>query len=114
MAFSALFLAALLAFPTSILAEPKVLGLDFDKREVFAQDQPLRKRASDSATVYNAQGSLLYLVNVTVGTPGQKLMCYALDTLDGRPARGVTAEEFLRKKGRCGMSWVGIASWELV
>ncbi|KAL1861423.1 hypothetical protein VTK73DRAFT_7115 [Phialemonium thermophilum] len=49
-----------------------------------------------------------------LGAPGQKISLFALDTLDGQPARGVTKEEFLRKKGRCGMSWIGIAAWELV
>lgn len=49
-----------------------------------------------------------------LGAPGQKISLYGLDTLDGRPARGVSKEEFLRKKGRCGMSWVGVAAWDLV
>jgi hypothetical protein len=49
-----------------------------------------------------------------LGAPGQKVSLFGLDTLDGRSARGVGKEEFLRKKGRCGMSWVGIAAWELV
>lgn len=49
-----------------------------------------------------------------LGAPGQQISLYGLDTLDGKPARGVTKEEFLRKKGKCGMSWVGIAAWELV
>ena len=49
-----------------------------------------------------------------LGAPGQKISLYGLETLDGQPARGVTKEEFLRKKGKCGMSWVGVAAWELV
>ncbi len=49
-----------------------------------------------------------------LGAPGQTIHCYALDTLDGRPARGVSKELFLSKKGRCGMSWVSLASWDLV
>jgi hypothetical protein len=49
-----------------------------------------------------------------LGAPGQSISLFGLDTLDGRPARGVSKEEFLSKKGRCGMSWVGVAMWELV
>jgi hypothetical protein len=71
---------AALALPTSILASPKVLGLEFSKQELWGGQEPgLRRRASDNTQVYNAQASLLYLVNVTVGTPGQK-MSLQLDT----------------------------------
>ncbi len=49
-----------------------------------------------------------------LGAPGQSIYCYALDTFNGRNARGVSKEEFLSKNGKCGMSMVGIASWELV
>lgn len=69
------FLAAL-ALPLSTLAEsaPKVVGLEFEKRELWSGKEPtLRKRKYDNTEIYNAQASLLYLVNVTVGTPGQKL-----------------------------------------
>lgn len=48
-----------------------------------------------------------------LGTPGQKVAVYALNTLGDDPGRGVTKEEFLRKKGKVGMSWSGIAAWEL-
>ncbi|TPX15016.1 uncharacterized protein E0L32_004846 [Thyridium curvatum] len=49
-----------------------------------------------------------------LGAPGQTVSLYGLDTLDGRDARGVSKRLFLQKKGTCGMSWVGIAAWELV
>ena len=49
-----------------------------------------------------------------LGAPGQKVSLYGLDTLNGQSARGVSKSEFLAKKGRCGMSWVGIAAWDLV
>lgn len=49
-----------------------------------------------------------------LGAPGQTVSLFGLDTLDGRDARGVSKAAFLEKKGRCGMSWVGIAAWELV
>ena len=49
-----------------------------------------------------------------LGAPGQKVWCYALDTLNNADARGVSKQEFLSKKGRCAMSWSAIACWELV
>ncbi|KAK0718130.1 hypothetical protein B0T26DRAFT_711980 [Lasiosphaeria miniovina] len=49
-----------------------------------------------------------------LGTPGQMVSLFGFDTLDNQSARGVTKEEFLRKKGRCGYSLVGIAAWDLV
>ncbi|QDS73481.1 hypothetical protein FKW77_009128 [Venturia effusa] len=57
--------------------KPRVLGLDFQKREVPVADRlantRLRRRDSTlSATLYNAQSSLLYLINATIGTPPQK------------------------------------------
>jgi hypothetical protein len=58
-------------------AEPGVLGLRFTKREITNPADPalkLRRRASTAqATIYNAQGNLLYLVNTTVGTPPQDI-----------------------------------------
>ncbi len=49
-----------------------------------------------------------------LGNPGQSVTLCGLDTLDGRNARGVQKEDFLRKKGRCSMSWVCYGVWELV
>ncbi|KAK0641542.1 hypothetical protein B0T16DRAFT_420025 [Cercophora newfieldiana] len=49
-----------------------------------------------------------------LGCPGQKISLYGLDTIDGRDGRGVTKEEWLRKKGKVGSSFIGIYEWELV
>ncbi|KAK2616442.1 hypothetical protein QQS21_000684 [Conoideocrella luteorostrata] len=49
-----------------------------------------------------------------LGAPGQSVEILKLETMDDRDGRGVTAKEFLSKKGRVGMSWSYIAKWELV
>ncbi|KAG6007749.1 hypothetical protein E4U21_005588 [Claviceps maximensis] len=49
-----------------------------------------------------------------LGGPGQSVEILCLETMDGRDARGVTAREFLSKRGRVGMSWSCIAKWSLV
>jgi len=49
-----------------------------------------------------------------LGAPGQKVHCYAVTTVNGEDARGMTRSEYLKKKGRCGMGFAGIADWELV
>ncbi|KAG6034759.1 hypothetical protein E4U41_006397 [Claviceps citrina] len=49
-----------------------------------------------------------------LGTPGQSVEILKLDTMDGADGRGVTAEEFLSKRGRVGMSWSYVARWDLV
>lgn len=49
-----------------------------------------------------------------LGAPGQSVEILKLETIDGRDGRGVTAEEFLAKRGRVGMSWSYIARWNLV
>jgi hypothetical protein len=62
-----------LVFPLLLaiaLAEP--LLLDFQSRETWPQPR-LQRRAAAEARVYNAQSSLMYLVDVTVGTPPQAL-----------------------------------------
>jgi hypothetical protein len=51
---------------------------------------------------------------VDLGAPGQKVDIYALDTLNGKNARGLTKDEYLKVKGRCGYSFEGIGYWELV
>ncbi len=48
-----------------------------------------------------------------LGAPGQTVSLYALDTFEGKSARGVKKELFMRKKGRVAMSWVGVGMWEL-
>ncbi|KAG5926879.1 hypothetical protein E4U42_002846 [Claviceps africana] len=49
-----------------------------------------------------------------LGAPGQSVDILVLDTMDGGDGRGVTAQEFLTKRGRVGMSWSCIARWNLV
>lgn len=49
-----------------------------------------------------------------LGAPGQTVEILKLETMDNRDARGVTAKEFLSKRGRVGMSWSYIAKWNLV
>ena len=70
-------------FIGSASAEPGVVGLKFKKREITDPQDPalrLRKRqGTPEATIYNAQGNLLYLVNTTVGTPPQEI-ALQLDT----------------------------------
>jgi hypothetical protein len=57
-------------------AKPKVVALDFEKREIFGVEPSipgtLNRRKSTTAVLFNAQGDLLYLINVTVGTPPQQ------------------------------------------
>ena len=49
-----------------------------------------------------------------LGAPGQKIMLIAFTQIDGQSARGLTKEEWLRKKGRCGYSYSFLVRWELV
>jgi hypothetical protein len=70
-----------MAFIFSLLLASALAGpilLDFDKRETWRRPRLQRRSAAD-ASVYNAQSSLMYLVNVTVGTPPQPLQLQ-LDT----------------------------------
>ena len=49
-----------------------------------------------------------------LGIPGQKVTLIGFETIDNRDARGLTKEEFLRKKGRVGYSFTYLVQWELV
>ncbi|KAL7921630.1 hypothetical protein ACQKWADRAFT_294833 [Trichoderma austrokoningii] len=49
-----------------------------------------------------------------LGAPGQSVMVLQLTSMDGQDARGVTAQQFLSKKGKVGMAWAYVAKWELV
>ncbi|KAK4145799.1 uncharacterized protein C8A04DRAFT_10259 [Dichotomopilus funicola] len=49
-----------------------------------------------------------------LGAPGQHVALIAFQTVDGQSARGMTKEEWLRKKGRCGFSYAYLVRWELV
>lgn len=50
-----------------------------------------------------------------LGAPGQTLTLFAITTFGTRKdARGLTVREFREGKGRVGMSFTGIAAWDLV
>ncbi|KAK2072476.1 hypothetical protein P8C59_006827 [Phyllachora maydis] len=49
-----------------------------------------------------------------LGRPGQDVSVMAIDTMGGESGRGLTKEEFCRRKGYQGYSMVAIASWDLV
>ncbi|RDW91834.1 hypothetical protein BP5796_01228 [Coleophoma crateriformis] len=49
-----------------------------------------------------------------LGAPGQTVSCYTVATVNGKDVRGLTKEEYLGKKGRCAMSFGGVAAWKLV
>ncbi|KAL2125880.1 hypothetical protein VTI74DRAFT_2367 [Chaetomium olivicolor] len=49
-----------------------------------------------------------------LGAPGQQVVLIAFETWDGQSARGLTKQEFLKKKGRCGCSYGFFLRWELV
>jgi hypothetical protein len=67
---------AIVIFPFTSIASPKVVSFDLTKREIIGDslvENKLRRRAkSVAATLYNAQSNLLYLVNATIGSPGQQ------------------------------------------
>ncbi|KAH0537506.1 hypothetical protein FGG08_005724 [Glutinoglossum americanum] len=48
-----------------------------------------------------------------LGVPGQEIMCLRVETLDGRDAKGVSAQEYMRAKGKKAMGFSGVALWEL-
>ncbi|KAF2199753.1 hypothetical protein GQ43DRAFT_464572 [Delitschia confertaspora ATCC 74209] len=56
----------------------------------------------------------LDVARVELGCPGKKLSVYAVKTFDKKDARGLSIEEYLRKKKRVAYSFEGIAAWELV
>ncbi|RDA95212.1 hypothetical protein CP533_1813 [Ophiocordyceps camponoti-saundersi (nom. inval.)] len=49
-----------------------------------------------------------------LGAPGQSVEVVQITQIDGRDARGVTASEYLAKRGRVGMAWSYVMKWELV
>lgn len=51
---------------------------------------------------------------IELGAPGQSVSVMLVATMGGQSARGVTKSEYLAKKGRVGMSFVGICKWDLV
>jgi len=58
--------------PAIATAAPGVVGFNFEKRRINAQDAPrLSRRQSKTVGATLANEVLLYFINVTVGTPGQ-------------------------------------------
>ncbi|ODA76208.1 hypothetical protein RJ55_08053 [Drechmeria coniospora] len=49
-----------------------------------------------------------------LGAPGQTVQVVALSTMGDQDGRGVTAAEFLSKRGKVGMSWKGVIAWQLI
>ncbi|CAG8960746.1 hypothetical protein HYFRA_00002282 [Hymenoscyphus fraxineus] len=49
-----------------------------------------------------------------LGASGQTVHCYAVTTIDGADARGVSRRAYLEKKGRVGMGFGGVCCWSLV
>ncbi|KAJ6444378.1 kyphoscoliosis peptidase [Purpureocillium lavendulum] len=49
-----------------------------------------------------------------LGAPGQSVQVAMLTSIDGKDGRGVTAKEYLSKKGRVGMAWAYVLKWNLV
>ncbi|KAI9793104.1 MAG: hypothetical protein M1816_001002 [Peltula sp. TS41687] len=49
-----------------------------------------------------------------LGRSGQTVTLFAVTTVDGEDARGLTLEQFVAAKGRKAMGFGGVAAWELV
>ncbi|KAL1843351.1 hypothetical protein VTJ49DRAFT_1938 [Mycothermus thermophilus] len=49
-----------------------------------------------------------------LGQPGENVVLVAIDTVDGKSARGMTRAEWSAKQGRCGYSFSFLIRWELV
>ncbi|KFY18368.1 hypothetical protein V493_08681 [Pseudogymnoascus sp. VKM F-4281 (FW-2241)] len=49
-----------------------------------------------------------------LGSPGETIKLYAIETLSGQDARGLTKKEFMARRKTSGMSFAGVAEWELV
>lgn len=49
-----------------------------------------------------------------LGAPGQTVSLVGFKEVDGQSARGLTKEEWLRKKGRCGYKYSYLVKWDLV
>ncbi|KAL8806786.1 MAG: hypothetical protein Q9200_004913 [Gallowayella weberi] len=73
-------------------------------------------RGGDETRVFDSNGSVWWLDVETrlLGKQGQKLSLFAVTTLGGEDARGVSVEQCRRAMGRKGWSGGGLAAWELV
>ncbi|KAL2267449.1 hypothetical protein VTJ83DRAFT_4726 [Remersonia thermophila] len=49
-----------------------------------------------------------------LGRAGEDVVLVAIETVDGRSARGMTREQWLAKRGRCGYHYAFLIQWELV
>jgi hypothetical protein len=49
-----------------------------------------------------------------LGVPGQKVSVFAVNSFDGKDARGLTYAEYKEKKNRKAQGFDGIAMWELI
>jgi protein disulfide-isomerase-like protein len=49
-----------------------------------------------------------------LGAPGQGVSVYAVTSVNGKDARGLSRREYLSKKGNCGMGFGGVCAWDLV
>lgn len=49
-----------------------------------------------------------------LGAPGQSVSLVGFQTVNDQSARGMTKEEWLRMKGRCGYSYCFLVKWDLV
>ena len=49
-----------------------------------------------------------------LGAPGQGISVFAVTSVNGKDARGMTRREYLGKKGKCGMGFGGVCAWDLV
>lgn len=48
-----------------------------------------------------------------LGRPGQKVMIFAVSEFDGKEGRGLSVQEYRRKKGKVALMWAYVAEWEL-
>ena len=49
-----------------------------------------------------------------LGTRGQTITLFVVDTVQGSSGRGLSREEYVMAKGRKAMGFKGVAAWELV
>ena len=49
-----------------------------------------------------------------LGAPGQGISIFAVTSVNGKDARGLTRKEYLGKKGKCGMGFGGVCAWDLL
>ncbi|KAI9721169.1 MAG: hypothetical protein M1828_005276 [Chrysothrix sp. TS-e1954] len=65
---------------------------------------------------FETDGHRHWWCDVTVeklGRSGQKVTAYAVTSISGVDAKGVSVAEYRAAKGRKGMSWSGVAMWQL-